>query len=420
MTTEPSRHTVVIATSSYPRFTGDLTGTAVERIARGISARGHTVHVVAPWHPLVRRSDVEDGIHYHFYRYEPIPGLTVFGYAGALRADVSVKWEAYAAAPLAFASGIRMLRRVAREHHATLIHAHWAIPSGAIAATAAGDLPLVVSLHGSDIFLAERNRLARWAARRALHRADRVTGCSADLRERAVALGADDARAETLLHGVDSNRFMPNPATRAHVRSAHGIGAEDTVVFAVGRLVRKKGFEHLIDAVAGLAPYHPKLRLVIAGGGDLDAELRERAKAGGVADRVMFLGSVAHGEVADWLAAADISAAPSVVDDAGNVDGLPNTVLEALASATPVVATLAGGIGAVAVDGETALIVPERDAAALGDAIETLVQDPALGERIGRTARRRMQTERTWGRVAERFEQAYALAAEHRAGVSAP
>ena len=86
-----------------------------------------------------------------------------------------------------------MVRRVVREHQATLIHAHWAIPSGAIAAAAAGDLPLVISLHGSDIFVAERNRLAGWAARRAFGRADRVTGCSADLRDRAVALGADAA-----------------------------------------------------------------------------------------------------------------------------------------------------------------------------------------------------------------------------------
>lgn len=416
MTVSP-RHTVIVATSSYPRFPGDLTGTAVEPIARGIAARGHTVHVVAPWHPLVRRGDVEDGIHYHFYRYAPIPALNVFGYAGALRADVSMKWAAYAAAPFAFAAGVRTVRRVVREHRATLIHAHWVIPSGAIAAVAAGDLPLVISLHGSDIFVAERNPLVGWAARRAFGRADRVTGCSADLRDRAVALGADDAGAETLLHGVDADRFTPSADTRARLRAKHGIGAADPVVFAVGRLVRKKGFEYLIDATASLASRHPRLRLVIAGGGDLDAELRARAAAGGVTDHVTFLGSVPHGEVADWLAAADISAAPSVVDDAGNVDGLPNTVLEALASATPVVATLAGGIGAVAVDSETALIVPERDVPALAGAIETLVQDPALGKRIGETARRRMQIEQTWPRVAERFEQAYLLAAEHRAAV---
>lgn len=417
MTSSPLRHTVVIATSSYPRFPGDLTGTAVEPIARGVAGRGHTVHVVAPWHPLVRRGDVEDGIHYHFYRYAPVPALNVFGYAGSLRADVSMKGAAYAAAPFAVLAGVRMVRRVVREHGATLIHAHWAIPSGVIAATAAGDLPLVISLHGSDIFVAERNGLARLAAGHAFRRADRVTGCSADLRDRAVALGADDSRAETLLHGVDASRFTPNADTRARVRAEHGIGADDPIVFAVGRLVRKKGFEYLIDAVASLAPRHPRLRLVIAGGGDLDTELRERAAAGGVTDRVTFLGSVAHGTVADWLAAADLSAAPSVVDDAGNVDGLPNTVLEALASATPVVATLAGGIGAVAIDRETALIVPERDAGVLARAIEALVQDPALGARIGQTARRRMQTEQTWARVAERFEQAYALAAEHRTGV---
>ena len=114
--TEPSRHTVVIATSSYPRFPGDLTGTAVEPIARGVAARGHAVHVVAPWHPLVRRGAVEDGIHYHFYRYAPVPALNVFGYAGALRADVSMKWAAYAAAPLAFVAGVRLVRRVVREH----------------------------------------------------------------------------------------------------------------------------------------------------------------------------------------------------------------------------------------------------------------------------------------------------------------
>ena len=90
------------------------------------------------------------------------------------------------------------------------------------------DLPLVISLHGSDIFVAERNRLAGWAARRAFGRADRVTGCSADLRDRAVALGADDRRAETLLHGVDADRFTPSAETRARVRARHGIGADDS------------------------------------------------------------------------------------------------------------------------------------------------------------------------------------------------
>ena len=179
------------------------------------------------------------------------------------------------------------------------------------------------------------------------------------------------------------------------------------MVLAAGRLVRKKGFEHLVDAAAALAPRRSCLRLVVAGSGDLDGELRERATARGIADRVTWLGTVTQPELADWLAAADVVAVPSVRDDAGNVDGLPNVVLEALASATPVVSTPAGGIGAVAVHRETALVVPERDADRLAAAIDELLGDRALRSRIGRAARARVRAHHTWERVAQRFEAAY-------------
>src|SRR5204862_8283389 len=101
------------------------------------------------------------------------------------------------------------------------------------------------------------------------------------------------------------------------------------LLFAAGRLVRKKGFEYLIDALRSV---DGRAQLAIAGAGDLDVELRARAAAAGVADRVRFLGDVRQDAVAEWLAAADVAIVPSVRDDSGNVDGLPNTVLEALAS----------------------------------------------------------------------------------------
>ena len=413
------RHTVVLVTSSYPRFPGDLTGTALEPIARGVAARGHAVHVVAPWHPLVRRPSCEDGVRTHFFRYAPLRSLDVFGYAGALRADVGLRPAAYAAAPLALLAARRAVRRVIREHRATLVHAHWAVPGGFIAASAAGPLPIVVSLHGSDVFLAERNLLARSAARVAFRRADRVTACSGDLRDRAVALGADDARSEVLLHGVDVERFTPRRETRARIRAARNVADGDAVVLAVGRLVRKKGFEYLVDAVAALAPDRPALRLVVAGGGDLDAELRARAAAGSVAGRITWLGAIPQHEVAEWLAAADVVAVPSVRDDAGNVDGLPNVVLEALASATPVVATAAGGIGAVAIDRRTALVVPERDSARLAAALDELLRNPALRTAIGNAGREHVRSHHTWERVAERFEEAYGLAAGHARATAA-
>src|SRR5262249_6146443 len=73
------RHVVVMVTTSYPRFPGDSVGTFMEPIARSVAARGHEVHVVAPWHPLVTRPSEEHGIRFHFYRYAPLRSLNVFG-----------------------------------------------------------------------------------------------------------------------------------------------------------------------------------------------------------------------------------------------------------------------------------------------------------------------------------------------------
>ena len=87
-------------------------------------------------------------------------------------------------------------------------------------------------------------------------------------------------------------------------------------------------------------------------------------------------------------------------------------LLEALASGTPVVATAAGGMGAVAIDGETARVVPERSPEPLAAAIDELLRRPEYGAQLGRQARSEMRRTRSWARVAERFEQAYARAAE--------
>ena len=176
----------------------------------------------------------------------------------------------------------------------------------------------------------------------------------------------------------------------------------------------KKGFDYLIDAVAALVDRWPSLRLFIVGRGDLEAELRQRAVSSGVGDRVVFLGALPQDQVADWLSASDVAVVPSVRDDSGNVDGLPNVLLESLSSATPVVTTNAGGIGSVVVDGRTARLVPERDASALAAAIGQLLDQPSAAAELGRSARAEMSRGHTWTRVAERFGEAYARALHAR------
>jgi glycosyltransferase involved in cell wall biosynthesis len=205
-------------------------------------------------------------------------------------------------------------------------------------------------------------------------------------------------------YGVDASRFRPAADVRAATREAAGLAWATPILFAAGRLVRKKGFEYLIDAVRLV---NPPAQLVIAGTGDLDGELRARAAAAGVADRVRFLGDVPQDAVASWFAAADVAVVPSVRDASGNVDGLPNTVLEALASGTPVVATPAGGIANANDDGRTGMLVAERDPAALAGAMTALLADPARRSAMGQAARASVEARFGWGAAAARFEAAY-------------
>jgi glycosyltransferase involved in cell wall biosynthesis len=393
--------------TSYPRFPGDTIGTFMEPIARGVAARGHDVHMVLPWHPRWDRPAEQDGVRFHLFHYAPTPGLSVFGYAGALRADVNMRLSAYAVAPLALAAGWMKARAVARKYRASVVHGHWVIPGGAIAAAACPLLPLVVSLHGSDVYVAERSRVAGRVARGVFQRAGWVTACSDDLRTRALGLGASAGRSETVPYGVDAERFRPDAQARHDVRARLRLADDDPLLFTAGRLVRKKGFEYLIEAAGSLAARRPTLTLVIGGSGDLDDELRERAAAAGLGSRIVFPGVLHQDEVAAFLAAADIAVVPSVRDDSGNVDGLPNVVMEALASGTALVATTAGGIPAVARDGDNAVLVAERDVAGLAAGIDALLSEPARRVEIGMRARGRVQREHGWDRVAEAFERAY-------------
>jgi glycosyltransferase involved in cell wall biosynthesis len=319
---------------------------------------------------------------------------------------VQLKAAAWMAAPLAMTAGWFKALRVAQKKRATVMHGHWVVPGGVIAAAARPALPLVVSLHGSDVFVAERTAVARAAAAKVFHRAGFVTACSQDLATRAVALGAAPDRLEVVPYGVDAARFKPAPGARDAVRAHLGLPAAAALVVAAGRLVRKKGFEYLIDALP-LVESAPPAHLAIAGGGDLAEELRARARTAGVEDRVHFLGDLSQDQVGIWFAGADAAVVPSVRDDSGNVDGLPNTVLEALASGAPLVSTPAGGIASVIEDGRTGVIVPERDAPALATALAHLLRDPDRRAAMGRAGRALAEGRFGWEAAAARFEAAY-------------
>ncbi len=396
---------VLMVTSSYPKFPGDVTAPFIESIARGIVERGHEVDVVLPYHPELRRP-AEEPLRFFPYRYAPSDALCLWGYAQSLESDVRVRRRVLALAPFVALSLRAEVSALLAATRYDVVHAHWVVPNAALVAdvVAAHRVPFVVSLHGSDVFVAERMPLVGAFARRALGAAGVVTACSGDLERRALALGADARRTRTVPYGVDVHVFSPAAQTNG-VRQRLGVAPDAFLVLAVGRLVEKKGFAHLIEAAARTGG----VRVVIAGEGDLRGELEAKVRAAQAP--VTFAGALDRDSVAAALAAADAVVVPSVVDRAGNVDGLPNTLLEALAAGRPVIATRVAGIPDVLSDEVNGLLVPQKDPAALAAALRRLVSEPGTRLRLGRAARRTAVERLSWQVTARSFEDCYAQAA---------
>lgn len=399
--------------TTYPLHDDDSNAAFVEALVEALCRRGHQVHVLLPWHPELKLQREHGSAVLHAFSTTPLKNWHPWGYAQALAGDRSLRWDAYLATPFATVAAIRALRRIMKQTPIDIVHANWLLPAAPIVAAAlrGRKQPMVVSCHGSGVFLAEKRAWAAAAARWGLTRAAALTACSRDLAHRVGSLDAGP-EPEWIPYGVDIARFCPAPAeVRAERRASFGhrfgVSPETPWVLAVGRLVYKKGFEHLVRAMAAVRTRVPDAQLLIAGDGPLRDDLVRTAADSGVGDALHLIGPVSHAVLADLYGAADIVAVPSVHGPSGNVDGLPNVYLEGLASGTAVVASRVGGIPDIGRDGETVALVPEADVAALAAALAGLLQDDARRAALGKAARADAEARLDWDRVAGRFERLY-------------
>jgi len=258
-----------------------------------------------------------------------------------------------------------MLARAARRWGAELIHGH--LTRGAFYAGLGGRLagvPVVATAHSTN-------------AGKHFGRADRIIAVSAAVAGFLVAQGYDPRRISVVHHGVaDPLRLPPHPVLRA----ALGLPAETVLCGIVARLVRAKGQDLAIDALADCPDL---LHLVLIGDDSTSwgRAMRARAAAVGVADRVHFLGF--RDAAPQWMRELDLVLAPS------RREALSLTLAEAAAVGLPVIAARVGGIPEVVADGETGLLVPAEDAAALAAALVRLAADPGLRGRLGAQGRAR-------------------------------
>ncbi len=184
-------------------------------------------------------------------------------------------------------------------------------------------------------------------------------------------------------NGVDLGRFAPRPPSK-DLRRALGVPDGRPVVVSVGRFVAFKGYAHLLDAAAVLDTTRPGVHWILVGDGGLRAELEAQARRLGLGAQVHFTGW--RDDVPDILALGDLFVLPSTNEAFGRV------LIEAMAMARAVVATDAGGVPEIVVDGETGVLVPPADPPALAAAVQALLDAPARAARLGAAGRRRAES----------------------------
>lgn len=292
----------------------------------------------------------------------------------------------------------KLLRAAIRRVRPGVVHSHlW--PAAANVARAGAGLAFAHVVHVRDTPPAFAQDGPRNAAKKALLRAQLAArpttymAVSEATRDYTVRhLGIDARRIRVVLNGIDVARF--EGAARAPRR------AGTFVVGAAGRLVREKGHELLIRAVAEMLRGGRAVRLRIAGEGSLRAELARLATELGVGERVEFVGHVA--DMAGFYADLDVFALPSM-----SSEGLPRAVLEAMASGCPVVASDCAGVREVVPSSDEGIVVPVGDAAALGKALASLADQPGLRAELAERGRRRVIAEFAASRVAREVAAAY-------------
>ncbi len=354
---------VLFLAHSFPRHANDMAGAFLLQLARALRGEGVEVQVVAPAAPGVPASDVLDGIRVDRFRYAPRSAERL-AYTGNMASDVQRSWTAKMVMASFLGANFVAAVRARRAITPDVVHAHWWFPAGLVGTwvTALSGVPLVTTMHGSDVRLVRGVAAARPALRHVVRRSAAVTTVSSWLAEE-VARMVTGARAVVAPMPVDTARFAPD-------------GTRDTNrILFVGRLTEQKGVQHLLHA---LTLMQSRAILDIVGDGPNREPLVLLAQSLGVGDRVRFHGLATPDRLVGFYRAAAAVVIPSIEE------GLGLVAVEALLCSAPVIASNSGGLPDVIRDQRTGLLVPPGEPEEIARAVDRLLTDPlgaaALGE----------------------------------------
>lgn len=337
--------------------------------------------------------------HLDVNRFEPtVCGLDVDGELSQELDRLNIRHHVFFRTGVEAAVSRRIFQYITR-HRVDVLHTHHfaQLFYGALPARLAG-ARVIHTEH--EFFTYHQSTVARRLIGPLLRLCSRMTVVGpevADYFQRTIGIPA--RRIQVVANGVDVSRFGED---RLAARAALGLEADHLVMGTIGRLEVEKDQGALLEAFARLAAGRPETRLLIAGDGQLAGPLREQAARLGILDRTHFLGY--RRDIATLLAAMDIFVLPSIRE------GLPVSLIEAMAASRPVVASDVGSVKDLISDDHCGVVVPPRDPAALDAALGRLAADAGLRQRLGAAGRRTAEEKYSLSAIVGQYETLYGAA----------
>ena len=353
---------------------------------------------MAPHTAGTQSQAVFDGVRVTRFRYF-LSRWESLAYRGGILANLNENRSRYGLIPLFVLFQIQSALKLLKRYRFDLIHAHWVIPQGACAyiiklLLRENTPPILCTSHGGDLY-SLNSRPVVWLKRRILHKSNAVTVVSQKMKDDICALGANPQKIRVIPMGVDLlTGFTPSPR-----REANG-----SILF-VGRLVEKKGLRYLIEAMPKILAKHPQTILRVAGGGQEKVSMMNLAQKLNITSNIEFLGAVENHDLPRLYRNSDIVVFPSVVSSGGDREGFGLVLVEAMGCGCAVVATDLPAMQDIIKNEKTAIVVSQKSAGHIVDAVLRLLGDDELRIHLGNAARASVKNKFDWTNISSQYSQ---------------
>lgn len=391
---------VLVLTSTFPRWENDSEPAFVFELCRRLTS-AFDITVLSPRTPDSKKQENMAGVRvirfpYFFQRWEK---LAMHG--GGILNKLKTNPAYYFVVPFFLLGQLWALTAILRKERIDLIHAHWLIPQGFIAVLglmlSRRRIPLLCTSHGSDIFALRGvllERIKRWV----MDKSHSLTVVSQAMKNKVVKMGVAPDKVKVISMGADlKNLFTPD----------HLLKRSKTELLFVGRLVPGKGVEVLFEAMKKVMDQKPDTRLLLAGAGPLEGQLRTLAKKNNISENVDFLGMVKQSLLPGLYRRAALAVFPFEMTNSGVQEGFGLVVVEAMGCECPVVAGDLPAIHDSITHEESGLIFPPGNVQALAESIMRLLDDSDLRFRLADEGRKRVVGKFDWEIIADKYCKLY-------------